>query len=135
MAKTTVVFTRDISLTTKGLVTFIEAKSPLGSKAIIAEEDITIIDARSLNDNQMAYLMKAKDAFLKNPDCWSFWRIFFFYGFDFGGAEEFFPEAKTNEELVHHPLYEAIEELWLALGVNQGKMKSAKDKVVYVIIN
>lgn len=90
-----------------------------------------IVDLRLLNEKQKKYFHDAHAAFLRNEKCWDFDGPWFF-----NSRSPFHKLVKgTGREVVKHPLYKALMELWLALGVNQGEMAHGSDyDVVHIVI-
>ena len=85
-----------------------------------------VVDLRSLNKVQKKYFMKAWDDFQSDMLCWNFEHINF--------SKRLFEIVSRGEDILQHPLYLALVELWLALGVNQGEVAGTKNETLYIVI-
>ena len=87
-------------------------------------DDTQVIDLRSLNNVQKKYFMEAWDAFQSNMICWNFENIIF-------DSVRFYERVS---DMPQHPLYRALDGLFCALAVNQGRAADTKDKTFYIVI-
>ncbi|MDO8504308.1 MAG: hypothetical protein Q7S36_00445 [Candidatus Liptonbacteria bacterium] len=90
------------------------------------------IDLRSLGDRQKEYFREAYADFLSGMDCWEFERKYLSKGEGMSKLRAVVPWDGSG--LFKHPLYMVLEELWLALGINNNQMKVAdRDRTVYIL--
>ena len=68
---------------------------------------------------EAAFLAKARRKFKENVD----WLDF--EDFAFGMRSPLFGKARSQQDILRHPLYLALKEMWIDLGIRQGKMKDA----------
>ena len=68
----------------------------------------------SLNEEERAYLKRGRAMFAKNTD----WLEF--EGFAFGMRSPVFSKTRTHRNIRENPLFLALTDLWLQLGVQQG---------------
>ena len=93
-------------------------------------DGVEFIDLKSLNNAQKNYFKLAWKAFLDNLSCWEFDKQFYF-----DSSSQFYSlVSERGEAMISHPLYRALQALWLALGVNQGQMAGEKYITLYIII-
>jgi hypothetical protein len=71
----------------------------------------------SLNQKEQAFLKAAKRLFNENVD----W--FEFESFAFGMHSPVFAKSRSHSKVVESPLYLALRDMWLELGVRQGKVR------------
>jgi hypothetical protein len=50
-----------------------------------------------------------------------------FEDFAFGPRSPLFSKARSQQDVLKHPLYLALREMWLELGVRQGKIAPAQE--------
>ena len=70
-----------------------------------------------LNETERAFLGRARKLFAQNTD----W--FEFEGFAFGMRSPVFAKTRSHKKVVESPLYIALRDMWLELGVRQGKVR------------
>lgn len=70
----------------------------------------------SLNEEERAYLKRGRAMFAKNTD----W--FEFESFAFGMRSPVFSKTRTHREIRENPLFLALQDMWLQLGVQQGRI-------------
>lgn len=76
--------------------------------------------ARStLTREEDAFLDRARSLFRANAD----WLEF--EDFAFGPRSPLFSRDRSHRDVLAHPLYAALKEMWLELGVRQGRVKGA----------
>lgn len=76
-------------------------------------------DDSALNADEAAFLTKARRKFRDNVD----WLEF--EDFAFGVRSPLFGKARSQRDILTHPLYQALKEMWIDLGIRQGKVKDA----------
>lgn len=104
----------------KVTVWLIRAPKLVGKIKLVENGETRIIDLRHLSKRQKKYFRKAYSAFLRNISCWDFNESYI--------ADHHFVSSEYSR------LIDALTELWLALGVNQGQMSSDHDIAVYIWI-
>jgi len=70
-----------------------------------------------LNEREQAFLETARRLFAENTD----W--FEFESFVFGMQSPVFAKTRSHRNILEHPLYRALTDMWLELGVRQGMVK------------
>ena len=78
----------------------------------VMDEPIT-----GLNEAEQAFLDRARKLFAANTD----W--FEFEGFAFGMRSPVFAKTRSHKKVVESPLYIALRDMWLQLGVQQGMVR------------
>ena len=78
--------------------------------------------ASELTPEEETFLARARRKFEDNAD----WLEF--EDFAFGSRSPIFARTRSHREVLTHPLYIALKEMWLALGVRQGKVKDASGR-------
>jgi len=106
-----------VATTTVNLVREIPSVTPNNTK---------VIDLRSISKVQKKYFMEAWGDFQSDMLCWNFEHINF--------SKRLFEIVSRGEDILQHPLYLALVELWLALGVNQGEVAGTKNETLYIVI-
>lgn len=71
---------------------------------------------RSLTAEEQRFLEIARGKFLQNTD----W--FEFEDFAFGSRSPLFAATRSHRDVLTHPLYLALKDMWLQLGVRQGRV-------------
>ncbi|HEV7242210.1 MAG TPA: hypothetical protein VGQ36_23470 [Thermoanaerobaculia bacterium] len=69
-----------------------------------------------LNEAEKKYLERARRMFAENTD----WLEF--ESFAFGMQSPVFAKTRSHKNILEHPLYRALTDMWLELGVRQGKV-------------
>ena len=82
--------------------------SPGGGVATRAEEE--------------SFLHRARAKFAESAD----W--FEFEEFAFGSRSPLYSKTRSQRDVLTHPLYIALKEMWLELGVRQGRVKDASGR-------
>lgn len=80
------------------------------------------IDLRQLNNEQRRYFREAHAEFLSGADCWKFEAKYISKGPAM--AKLLSIPSRRRWELGENPLYLALEELWMALVVDQSKVSA-----------
>lgn len=70
-----------------------------------------------LNELEQAFLEHARRLFAENTS----W--FEFEEFAFGMHSPLFLKTRSHQNILEHPLYQALTDMWLQLGVRQGMVK------------
>jgi hypothetical protein len=70
-----------------------------------------------LNETEKAFLERARRMFAENTD----WLEF--EGFAFGMRSPVFAKTRSHKNILEHPLYIALQDMWLELGIRQGMVK------------
>ena len=70
-----------------------------------------------LNEAESKFLKRARKMFAENTD----WIEF--ENFAFGWGSPVFSKPRTHKNILEHPLYIALRDMWLELGVRQGMVK------------
>ena len=76
------------------------------------------IELAGLTERKTKFYRQALERFRKNVD----WLVF--EEFVFGPLSPLYSERKSRQEVIEDPLYLALEDMWLQLGVQQGKVKA-----------
>ena len=74
------------------------------------------VDATTLNERERRFLELARKYYDANMD----WLEF--ESFAFGMRSPLFAKDRSHRKIVEHPLYVVLKEMWLDLGVRQGKV-------------
>lgn len=75
-----------------------------------------------LTPEEDAFLGRARKKFEQNAD----W--FDFEDFAFGSRSPLYSRTRSHRDVLTHPLYIALKDMWLELGVRQGKVKDASGR-------
>lgn len=75
--------------------------------------------ATELTSEEAAFFARAKRMFADDAD----W--FEFEDFAFGSRSPLYSKTRSHQDVLKHPLYVALKEMWLELGVRQGRVKDA----------
>ena len=75
-----------------------------------------------LTREEDAFLRRARTKFEQNSD----W--FEFEDFAFGSRSPLYAKTRSHKDVLTHPLYVALKDMWLELGVRQGKVKDASGR-------
>jgi hypothetical protein len=70
-----------------------------------------------LNEAEEAFLEVARRMFAENTD----W--FEFESFAFGMGSPLFAKPRSHMNIIEHPLYLALRDMWIELGIRQGMVK------------
>jgi hypothetical protein len=73
-----------------------------------------------LTPEERAFLHRARARFLENTD----WLEF--EDFAFGGRSPLYSRSRSHQDVLSHPLYLALKDMWLDLGVRQGRISTLK---------
>lgn len=73
-----------------------------------------------LTPEERAFLHRARGKFLENAD----WLEF--EDFAFGSRSLLYSRSRSHQDVLSHPLYLALKEMWLDLGVRQGRVSATK---------
>jgi hypothetical protein len=73
-----------------------------------------------LNPEERAYLKRGRAMFAKNTD----W--FEFESFAFGMRSPVFSKTRTHRKIRENPLFLALQDMWLQLAVQQGRIAPEK---------
>jgi hypothetical protein len=73
--------------------------------------------AGELNETDKAFLDAAQRLFTRNVD----W--FEFEGFAFGMRSPLFAKNRSHKNILEDPLYRALTEMWIQLGIRQGRVR------------
>lgn len=76
--------------------------------------------AKTLNAEEEKFLDRAQSLFRTNAD----WLIF--EDFAFGPRSPLFSKQRSHRDVLAHPLYRALKEMWLELGVRQGRVSGSQ---------
>jgi hypothetical protein len=80
-----------------------------------------IIERESgLNPEELGFLARARGKFIENTD----W--FQFEDFAFGMRSPVFSKTRSHKNVLENPLYIALKDMWLELGVRQGRIAAGK---------
>lgn len=69
-----------------------------------------------LTPDEQSFLERARGKFLENTDWLEFEE------FAFGSRSPIFSRTRLHRDVVQHPLYIALKQMWLDLGVRQGRV-------------
>jgi hypothetical protein len=72
----------------------------------------------SLTADEQAFLDRARRKYLDNAGWLEFEE------FAFGSRSPLFSSTRSQRDVLTHPLYAALKEMWLELGVRQGRIAS-----------
>jgi len=86
-------------------------------KYVNSDTDVKI-ELTGLTEEKTKFYRQALEKFRKNVD----WLVF--EEFVFGPMSPLYSERKSRREVVEDPLYLALEDMWLQLGVQQGMVKA-----------
>ena len=75
-----------------------------------------------LTQEEDAFLRRARKKSAENAD----W--FEFEDFAFGSRSPLYAKTRSHKDVLTHPLYIALKDMWLELGVRQGKVKDASGR-------
>ena len=78
-----------------------------------------MLQTTALSIEERTFLRRARAKFEQNTD----WLAF--EDFAFGSRSPLFTKTRSHQDILQHPLYLALREMWLELGVRQGKVKDA----------
>jgi hypothetical protein len=84
----------------------------MANEAVTLEQPIT-----GLNEVEQAFLARARRMFAANTN----W--FEFEDFAFGMGSPLFSKTRSHQNILEHPLYRALTDMWLQLGVRQGLVR------------
>lgn len=73
-------------------------------------------DESALGPDEQKFLKRARELFVENTD----WLQF--EDFAFGSRSPLFARNRSQQDVLTHPLYTALKEMWLELGVKQGRI-------------
>lgn len=73
-----------------------------------------------LTQEEHEFLQRARGLFRQNAD----WLEF--EGFAFGTRSPIFSRNRSHRDVLQHPLYVALRDMWLELGVRQGRIAAEK---------
>jgi hypothetical protein len=76
-------------------------------------------DDQSLTAEEQAFLKRARGKYRDNADWLEFEE------FAFGSRSPIFASTRSHRDVLQHPLYEALKEMWLDLGVRQGRIAAS----------
>lgn len=75
-----------------------------------------------LTQEEDTFLHRARKKFAQNAD----WLEF--EDFAFGSRSPLYSKTRSHKDVLMHPLYVALKDMWLELGVRQGKVKDASGR-------
>ena len=75
-----------------------------------------------LTQEEDSFLHRAQKKFAQNAD----WLEF--EDFAFGSRSPLYSKSRSHKDVLTHPLYVALKDMWLELGVRQGKVKDASGR-------
>ncbi len=73
-------------------------------------------DHSELTADEQAFLNRARAKFAENTD----WLEF--EDFAFGSRSPLYARTRSHQDVLTHPLYLALKDMWLDLGVRQGRI-------------
>ena len=79
-------------------------------------------DDTELTAAEQAFLSRARAKFRDDAD----W--FEFEEFAFGSRSPLYLRTRSHHDVLNHPLYLALKDMWLELGVRQGRVSSAQNR-------
>jgi hypothetical protein len=82
----------------------------MSRRAVIEHEE------EALTPDEQAFLERARRKFNEGTD----WLAF--EDFAFGNRSPIFARNRSHQDVLQHPLYVALKEMWLDLGVRQGRI-------------
>lgn len=71
-----------------------------------------------MSTDEKSFLHRAQRKFRENADWLEFEE------FAFGSRSPLYSKTRSHQDVLQHPLYLALKEMWLDLGVNQGRIKA-----------
>jgi hypothetical protein len=77
-------------------------------------------DGWSLTAEEQAFLRRARAKFASNAD----WLEF--EDFAFGSRSPLFASKRSHHDVLQHPLYLALKDMWLELGLRQGRIAATE---------
>jgi len=80
------------------------------------------LPANDLTSDEESFLRHARRKFADNAD----W--FEFEDFAFGSRSPLYAKTRSQQDVLTHPLYVALKDMWLELGVRQGRVKDASGR-------
>lgn len=81
-------------------------------RATLRQDDVLTAD-------EQRFLSRGREKFAENVDWLEFEE------FAFGSRSPLFNKTRSQQDVLKHPLYLALREMWLDLGVRQGRIKAA----------
>ena len=75
-----------------------------------------------MTTEEISFLARAREKFAENTD----W--FEFEDFAFGARSPLYSKTRSHQDVLAHPLYVALKEMWLDLGVRQGRINDASGR-------
>lgn len=78
--------------------------------------------ALPLTPDEESFLHRAERKFADNAD----W--FEFEDFAFGSRSPLYSKTRSQKDVLAHPLYVALKDMWLELGVRQGRVNDASGR-------
>lgn len=75
----------------------------------------------ALSPDEEAFLHRAQRKFRENADWLEFEE------FAFGSRSPLYSKTRSHQDVLQHPLYLALKEMWLDLGVKQGRIRKGTD--------
>jgi hypothetical protein len=75
-----------------------------------------------LTQEENAFLGRARKKFEQNAE----WLEF--EDFAFGARSPLYSKTRSHKDVLTHPLYVALKDMWLELGVRQGRVKDASGR-------
>ena len=79
------------------------------------------VDLGTLNDEKRRLFEAAHERFRKNTNWFEFEQLVFSF------TSPLFRNAKSRAEVLTDPLYTALKDMWLQLGINQGFVAKPED--------
>ena len=76
----------------------------------------------SLTPEELAFLARARENFRANMNWLEFEEL------AFGSRSPIFAKTRSHRNVVEHPLYIALKDMWLELGVRQGYVSDAPEE-------
>jgi hypothetical protein len=73
-------------------------------------------DQETLTTEERAFLARARSKFEEGAD----WLDF--EDFAFGSGSPIYSRSRSHQDVLQHPLYVALKEMWLDLGVRHGRI-------------
>ena len=74
------------------------------------------INLESLTENEKEFYNEAFDKYQKNEDWWEF------HLFALTPKSPIYTNRKSHQEILQHPLYCALKDMWIELGIQQGEV-------------
>ena len=75
-----------------------------------------------MTHEETAFLATARKKFQQNAN----W--FEFEDFAFGSRSPLYSKTRSHKDVLTHPLYVELKDMWLELGVRQGRVKDASGR-------